>query len=124
MTDTELTQVIQDIVTKALENKAQPFRPILYLTEFVYYYRLSISTKIVIKTLRDSAKKLFNEYCKDVINGISDVTKLLAYSQILDIKAFYENDLKTVKQMLDDYDEYLGNFRNFIGALFGERREV
>lgn len=124
MADQDLTLLVQEIINKALEGDAHPFRPILYWSEFRYYHGWARSTKLVIRTLKTSAKDLFKEYCKDVIAGISDVTKILAYSQLLDIAAFYENDLNTVQQMLDDYDEYLGNFRNFIGALFGERREL
>jgi hypothetical protein len=64
---------------------------------------------------------LFKDYCKDVTAGISDLTKLLAYSQLLDIIAFYENDLKTVQAMLSDYDTYLRE-GNFWSAFFGGRR--
>lgn len=124
MTDQETTLLIQEIITKALDGTAQPFKPILYWGEFRYYSRWVRSTKLIIKTLRKSANNLFKEYCKDVIAGISDITKLLAYQQLLDIKDFYENDLKTIQSMLDDYDEYLGDFGNFIKALLGGERDI
>jgi hypothetical protein len=124
MTDQETTLLIQEIINKAVEGKAHPFRSILYWSEFIYYHRWVFSTRIIIKTLKQAADNLFKEYCKDIIAGVSDITKLLAYRQLLDIKAFYENDLNTVKKMLDEYDEYLGNFGNFIRAICGERREI
>jgi hypothetical protein len=124
MTDQETASLVQDIINKAQENQAQPFRHILYWTEFNYYRRCAISTKVIIKLVRTSANRLFKEYCKDVIAGISDITKLLAYQQLLDIVAFYENELQTIQSMLKDYDEYLGNFMNFINALLGERRDL
>lgn len=124
MTDRETTSITQDIINKAIENRAQPFRTISYLNEFIYYIRLAKATKLIINALKQAAKNLFKEYCRDVIAGISDVTKLLAYWQLLDIIAFYESDFKTIQSMVDDYDEYLGNFGNFIGALFGEEREL
>lgn len=124
MTDQETTLLIQDIVNKALEGKERPFRYILYWSEYRYYRGWVTSTKIVIKALKQSANNLFKEYCKDVIVGISDITKLLAYQQLLDIIDFYEAELKTVLAMINDYDEYICNFSNFIRALFGERREV
>lgn len=123
MTDQETTQIIQELVNKAAENRAQPFRTILYWSEFKYYRWQARSTKVVIKVLRLSAIKVFKEYCKDVIAGISDITKLMAHLQLLDIVDFYENELVTLKAMLDDYDQYLGNFGNFVRALCGERRE-
>lgn len=121
MNDTEATRLILDIINKAKEGKAHPFRPILYWSEFRYYRRWIRSTKLVIRTLRSSAKKLFKEYCGDVIAGISDINKLLAYSQLLEIIAFYENDLKTVRAMLNDYDTYLGE-GNFWYSFLGGRR--
>ncbi len=123
MTDQESTLIIQGIIDKALEGKAQPFTPILYWSEFRYYYGWARSTKIIIKTLKASANNLFKNYCKDVIAGISDITKILAYTQLLNIVAFYEKDLNTVQQMLADYDEYLGE-GNFWYSVFGGRREV
>jgi hypothetical protein len=123
MTDAETTRLISDIIAKAQEGKAHPFRFILYWSEFKYYRRWIVSTKLIIKTLKASANKLFKEYCKDIIAGISDVMKLLTYSELLEIIAFYENDLKTVQQMLDDYDKYLGE-GNFWYAFFGGRREL
>lgn len=124
MTDQETTILIQEIINKALEGTAQPFTPILYWGEFRYYSKWVRSTKLIIKTLRKSANNLFKEYCKDVIAGTSDITKLLAYQQLLDIKDFYEKDLKTIQSMLEDYDEYLGDFGNFINALLGGKREI
>jgi hypothetical protein len=71
--------------------------------------------------LRASASKLFKEYCKDVIAGISDITKLFAYARLQEIIAFYEKDLKTLKQMLDDYDYYLGDGHFWYSFLGGQR---
>lgn len=124
MTDLEINTIIRDILNKAIEGEALPFRTILYWSEFIYYQRWTLSTKLVIRLLKNSANKIFKRYCRDVIAGISDISKLLAYQQLLSIAAFYENDLKTVQSMLDDYDKYLGNFGNFINALLGERREL
>lgn len=109
MTEQETTLLIYEILNKALEGDALPFNLITCWNEYLYYLKWSRSTKIVIKTLKTSANKLFKEYCKDVIAGISDITKLLAYKQLLDVTAFYENDLATVHKMLDEYDDYLGD---------------
>lgn len=123
MTDQETTLIIQEIINKAMEGKAHPFRSILYWSEFRYYQRWTRSTKLIIRTLKISAKNLFKEYCKDVIAGISDITKLLAYSQMLDIIVFYETDLSTIQSMLLEYEEYLGE-GNFWYSFLGGRRDI
>ena len=124
MIDQETEPLIQDIIDKAVKGKAQPFRLILYWSEFKYYKRLVLTLKLIIRMLTAAANNIFKDYCRDVIAGISDITKLIAYQEILEIKVFYENDLNTVNKMLDDYDEYLGDFGNFVRALFGERRDL
>lgn len=124
MTEQDFTLIIQDIITRAQEGRAFPFRAIRYWGEFKYFQKYARSTKIIIRVLRTSANNLFKDYCRGVITGISDITQLLAYEQLLDIIDFYEEELKTIQAMVDDYDEYLGNFGNFVGALLGERREV
>ena len=122
MEDLETTLLIQEIMDKAVNGEAQSFTYILTWREFRYYKRLRLSTKLVIRTLKASANNLFKEYCNEVSTGAADVTKLFAYCQLLDMTDFYENELSTIQLMLDDYDEYLGNFGNFVKALLGEKR--
>lgn len=121
MTDQETTQIIQAIIDKAQEGKSQPYRTILYWSEFKYYRGLKKATKLVIETLRISSKKLLKSYCKDVIAGISDVNKILGYSQLLDIIDFYQEELETLEAMLIEYDDYLGE-GNFWYSFLGGRR--
>ena len=123
MTDQDTTLLIQDIINRAQEGRAFPFRTIRYWSEFRYFQRYARSTKIIIRILRVSANNLFKDYCQGVIAGISDITKLLAYQQLLDIVDFYKEELETIDAMLTEYDEYLGDLGNFVRALFGERRD-
>lgn len=123
MTDQDTTLLIKDIINRAQEGRAFPFRTIRYWSEFRYFQGYAKSTKVIIRILRVSANKLFKDYCQGVIAGISDITKLLAYQQLLDIVDFYEEELKTIDAMLTEYDEYLEDLGNFVRALFGERRD-
>jgi hypothetical protein len=121
MTDTEAKQLLLEILEQAQEGKSIKFQFIKSWAEFRYYHRLKLSTTLVIKTLKASANNLFTEYCQDVIDGISDLNKLLAYSQLRDIIAFYEKDIETLQQMLAEYDEYLGEGNFWYSFLGGER---
>lgn len=123
MTDQETTSLIQDIITKAQEERAFMFRAIRHWGEFRYFQRYAKSNKLIIKVLKASADNLFREYCREVIAGTSEITKLLAYDQMIGIITFYEEELKTIQSMLDDYDDYLGK-GNFIYSFLGGRREV
>lgn len=121
MTDDEAKQLISDIINKPQDAEPMKFQYITYWDEFKYYYQLHRSTKFVIKTLKSSAKKLFNEYCKSITAGTQDINKLLAYSQLRDIIAFYEADVNTIKKMIDDYDKYLGQGHFWYSFLGGKR---
>ncbi len=121
MTDNEL---ILEIIDNAQKLKYIEFHYITSWAEFRHYSKLITSTKFIIRALKSSANKLFDSYCKDVIAGISAVNKLLAYSQLQDIITFYKKDLDTLRKMVNEYDEYLGNLGNLIGALLGERRDI
>jgi hypothetical protein len=124
MTDSESKQLLSDIIKKAQEGVHLPFRPIVAWDEFRFVGLQAKSTKLVIRTLKASAKNLFKEYCKDVIAGISEINKLLAYSELCDIIAFYEVELNIIQTMLDDYDKYLGDWGNFLNAILGGRRDL
>ena len=121
MTDSESRQLLSDIINNAQEGIHFPFRPIVAWDEFRFVKMQARSIKLVIRTLKASAKSLFKEYCKDVIAGISDVTQLLAFSQLQDVTTFYETELNTVDRMLADYKEYLDD-GNLLYALLGGDR--
>ena len=123
MNNTDTRYILLEIINQAQEGNSIKFQYIKSWREFKFRWRQARSTKIVIKTLKASAKNLFNEYCKDVIAGISDVTKLLAYVELQDIIAFYEEDLSTLQKMLDEYDGYLGK-GNFWYSFLGGEREI
>ena len=114
-------QLLLNILNQAQEGKSIEFHFITSWEEFKFYRQSIISTKLIIKALRTGAKHLFKTYCKEVSTGSADLTKLLAYSQLQDVIAFYEKDLDTLKRMIDDYDEYLGQGHFWHSFLGGER---
>jgi hypothetical protein len=113
-------QVLLAIIEQA---QAEPskFRFIVSFADYRYCLSLYKSTKLVIKVLKVATKNLFKAYCKDVTSGISDFTQLVAYEELGEITDFYENELKTIYNMLDEYEEYLWA-GNLIYALTGGER--
>ena len=80
--------------------------------------------KSVIVDLEYSADKLFKSYCRAVSKQQADVNMLLAYKQLQQTIKYYKEELKIVKDILEDYENYLweGNFINAV--LFGEIRNT
>lgn len=121
MQNTESQQLLLDIIEQAKTGQLLEFRYIRSWSEFTYCWQQAKSTRLLVRTLNSSSKKLFKSYCKDVIAGISDVNKILAYAQLQDVIAFYERDLETLKRMIKDYDEYLRDGYFWYSLLGGKR---
>lgn len=123
MTDAEINQMTLAIIEHAQEGQPLKFHYIKSWNEFQEYTRLNRSTKAVIKLLNNAANNLFKKYCKNVIAGSSDVTELVAYTQIQEYRDYYIKEAETQQKMLDEYDNYLGNWGNFWHSFLGGERD-
>lgn len=123
MEQAEAQEFLLEILNNAAEGKSIEFRFITSWSEFRFYQRSIRATKLIIKTLEEAADSLFKTYCKEVPTGSADFTKLLAYSEIQDVIAFYAKDLDTLERMLTEYDEYLGQ-GNFWYSFLGGKRYI
>lgn len=121
MNNTEAQQILEEILAQAEKGQSTEFRFITSWYDFRSCFIQYKSTKLIIKMLKQSSKSLFKTYYIDVINGISDVTKLLAFTQLDDVIAFYQKELSTLDKMLDEYEDYLWH-GNFLYAFFGGER--
>jgi hypothetical protein len=121
MEQTDAQELLLEILTTAEEGKSIEFRLITSWYSFINYWRDYKATKLIIRMLKESADKLFKSYCREVPTGSADFTQLLAYSQLQEVITFYERDLSTIRRMLDEYDDYLGNGHFWYSFLGGER---
>ena len=119
---TESQQILLEIINHAQTAKLTEFRFITNWAEFKFYWNKYSSTKLILRILRKCSKRLFKKYCKDVIAGISDVNTLLAYQKLIWTISFYEKELYTMNDMLDEYDTYLGEGHFLEAFLFGYPR--
>ena len=124
MQETELQEIIEQLIQRALKEDYTEKHLIDNWSEYKFYLQQQRSLRVVLRILRNSANFVFKTYCKEVAEGEADLNKLLAYVQLQEVVEFYEKDLSIVKAMNDEYDEYLGNLRNFVRAfIFGYSRE-
>ncbi len=121
MQSTESQEFLLEILRQAEEGKSIKFRLITSWSEFKFFRKSLLSTKLVVRALNSGAKTLFKDYCKDITTGSADFTQLLAYARLKDIISFYERDIDTLKKMLDEYDDYLGQGHFWFSFLGGER---
>ena len=119
---TDAQQLVSDIIEQAKKPNTE-FTFITTWNEFRFSWSKFRTIKLIIKTLKDAAKKLFKNYYKDIITGSADVNKLLAAKQLEDIIAYYGRELDTLERMLKDYDDYLGQ-GHFWYSVFGGERDL
>lgn len=123
MRETEAQEMIALLLNKAQENKHTEIRLITTYREFRAVKKQARALRIVLKILQNSANAVLKLYCKEVEVGEQDITKLLAYSQLLDVYAYYARELEIVNEMITEYDKYLDEC-DYLATLLGEVREV
>ena len=124
MQDQEARELINELIQQAEAEDHVEHKLITSWEEYRFYLQQERALKVVIKVLRTCANATFDVYCEEILSGESDLNKLLAYVQLQDIIAFYEQDLQTVKKMNAEYDEHLGNWGNFVKEfILGYERE-
>jgi hypothetical protein len=122
-TDEQNDLIATEVVERARTKNYTEVRPIRSMDELIGYYLYIKSTKVVIKVLNKSSNKLFKTYCEEILTGAADVDVLLAYTQLMEIKDFYIEDLARLQQVVNEYKTYLCQ-GNFIRALLGEERDL
>ena len=124
MTDQVARELIDELIKQAEEEKSIESKLITSWAEYRFYQKQERSLKAVIKILKACADATFLTYCNEIIAGESNLSRLLAYLQLQDVIAFYEQDLQTVRKMNAEYDEHLGNWGNFAKEfILGYERE-
>ena len=116
-------QIMQDIIEKAQQQKFTKFHLLTSWVEYTEYSRYYLSTKLVIKMLKTTAKRLSKTYCKMIKAGASDITVLQAYFEVLDYIEFYKKELAILLSMVNEYDDYLWS-GHFVYSYFGGERDL
>ena len=108
--------LMSELVYNAESGKHRQFQ---YLRNYKEYFRarqVKRALAILVSSIKQSLKRQFKNYCKAITTGETDVIKLLAYSTSINVLKFYEEELKTVNDMIIEYECYLvnGNLFDFI----------
>lgn len=119
----EQEELFKALTEKALHNEHNKFEFIKTITEV----RIMIATKHglykILNLYNLIIKNLYKEYCKQVLLGTADFNLLYALRQYKECKVFYETELKTVQDMLGEYEAYISRGHFLDQWLFGRTRE-
>ena len=110
----------KDLMSELVYNaESGNHRQFKYLRNYLEYRRarqVKRALAILVSSIKRSLKRQLKNYCKTITIGETDVIKLLAYSTSVKVLEFYEEELKTVTDMIIEYECYLvnGNLFDFI----------
>jgi GTP1/Obg family GTP-binding protein len=105
-----------DLIQNAETAKNRQFQFIRSFKEYINIKKERRANILLISCLDKNAKKLFKNYCKDIIAAKADVIKLMAYCRLIDIINSYEEELLVLEDMLEEYECYMfiNNWLDFI----------
>jgi hypothetical protein len=123
MSKQEDQKLLADLVKRA---EVGEHVKIEYIRDWDTYSNHKVSyraTKMLVRSLKYSAKVLLKEYCRDIANGTADCTKLLVRNALLRTADFYKIEQDTILDMIYEYEAYLMD-GNLLASYFGEIRPI
>ena len=113
MAMTELQETLLKLIEHAETAKSSEFQLITTWAEYRKFKDKHKAFKLLVNGLKKSSNRCFKKYRRSVIAGISDFTTLLAYQRLSATLEFYQKEVDTLADMIDEYEAYL-----FYGNLF------
>jgi hypothetical protein len=107
---------MSDLIKRAELKKHRQFQFLQNWHEYSNARKIRRAHILLVASLKKSTKKLLKKYCKAIAAGNADVTQLIAYRSIKQVLSFYEEELKIISDMIEEYESYLasGNWSDFI----------
>lgn len=113
-----------ELIAHALTGENTKFTQLRFAEDYINTRITRIALKRVIRLLAQSADNIFKAYCKAVIQHQADVTALMAYKTLLQVVAFYQEELQIVNSELKDYESWLSEGNIISAFIFGAEREI
>lgn len=96
-----------ELISKAETGRHRPFYFLRTGQEYLEARKMRRAHILLVASIKKSADKLFTKYCKSVTTGEADVLKLLAYGTIMKVLRFYEEELRIISDMVEEYEFYI-----------------
>lgn len=116
-------ELMLTLMANAEAAKYSKFRLLRNWSEYSDVKKLRRAYRLLVASIEESASNVFNKYCKEISAGNSKVINLVAYCELIKVLCFYEKELQTITDMINEYEAYLFEDGNLISAwLFNEPR--
>ena len=110
--------LLVELITNTERGQHRPFQLLINYREYFRARKIRRAHKLLVASLKQSLDKQLKKYCKAITAGETEVIKLFAYCTINKVLEFYEEELRIINDMIDEYECYLeGNLLDFILGL-------
>jgi hypothetical protein len=120
----EQEELYEALTEKALSGEHTAFEFIRNTAEWGVLCKAKSGLNKVIELYELIRRNIYKTYCKQILVGEQDFNLIYALRQIMECKTFYEDELLIIKDMLSEYDAYLGSGHFMQQFLFGMDRET
>lgn len=115
--------LMSDLINTVEQGKHRQFQ---FLKSWQEYRRAKMIRRtyaLLVASISQSARRQFSNYCKAIKAGNTEVIKLLAYCTTIKVQKFYDEELRILSDMIDEYECYLadGNWWDFV---FNSKRQL
>lgn len=114
--------LMSELLRQAEAGKHLDFQFLRNWQDFINARKFRYTLELVIDSVEISTKKLFKNYCLAVTKQKSDAMILIAYKTALKVLSFYREELRILKDMIDEYRAYLMSGNLLSAFLFNSQR--
>ena len=114
---------MSDLIKNANAAKHRQFQFLKSWREYIVTMKIRRAHELLVSNLKQNADRLFKNYCKAVVDNETKVINLLAYCTTLKVLRFYEEELRILNDMLNEYEWYL-YYGNWVDFILGVQRPV
>lgn len=121
MNDNSL-ELAEQLIKRAKEGDHSNFEFIRSLEEYFAAKTIKKALKKVVKSFDTPKTNLYNAHIKSVKEGEDDLNVILAFSELVQVVKFYEDEIGIISDMIDEYVTYVHS-GHILDTLIGNYRK-
>ena len=122
MMNTDNLDLAEQLIQRAKDGEHSSFEFIRSLEEYFAAKTIKKALKKITKSFEIPKSNLYNAYVKSVKEEEDDLNVILAFSELVRIVKFYEDEIWIVSDMIDEYVSYVHS-GHIIDTLVGNYRK-
>ncbi len=123
-TSADQEELFKALTERALVGTHSSWEWVRTLAECCVLYQAKRGLLKIVELYENVSAAVYREYCSQVLAGTAEFEMILAVKQFQVCKEFYIKEADLIKDMLDEYDAYVGSGHFLDQVVFGKTRET